>query len=310
MIRNKSFFLFFLVLSALPLCAYGADQSMVAVPVEGSGTEAPLDVYDPLEPVNRGIFWFNDKFDRYLLEPVSQGYDYITPDIVQEGVHNFFSNLEYPIELVSDVIELDFSQAANDTGRFVLNTTVGLAGIMDIGSTAGLMKNKGDIGTALGRDGVGDGFYLVLPFFGPSNIRDAAGTLASAFVSPTAIMAYSGVDSDVTWWVSVGTKSLEVVNTRVRLDDAIKTSRESSLDQYLFLQSAYYQYRNGIINRKGRSQDSGEKGKVADDNSAKKLLDDEYEKSDTPQSAATPAPAPSAGNGKNKSGKWVNSDSF
>ncbi|NMC62051.1 MAG: VacJ family lipoprotein [SAR324 cluster bacterium] len=205
------------------------------------------DMYDPIEPVNRGIFWFNDKFDRYLLGPVAHGYMYIVPEFARESVSNFFSNLEFPIHFVADLIELQFGQALKDTGRFAVNTTVGLAGLLDVATPIGLEKNKNDIGVALGRQGVSSGFYIVLPFIGSSNLRDAIGLGASAFVTPTAIMTYAGVDSDTTFWVTVGTRALEIVDTRARLDDAVKTARESSIDYYLFMQSAYMQYRNGLI---------------------------------------------------------------
>ena len=246
-----------------------------------TGEQPELDISDPIEPVNRGIFWFNDEFDRYFLGPVSREYDDVMPEPVKKGVGNFFANLEYPIHLVADVLELDFSSAANDTGRFVVNTTAGVAGVMDVADDWGLHQNKNDIGVALGRDGVGDGFYIVLPLLGPSNLRDAVGRGAAAFVSPTAIMAYSGVDSDVTLWVTVGTRALEFIDTRARMEDAIKTARESSLDYYLFMQSAYTQYRNGLIRNKGRNgaevlHDEGQRPQNAP--SAHDLLNDEDEK--------------------------------
>jgi len=237
------------------------------------------DMYDPIEPINRGIFWFNDKFDRYLLGPVAHGYMYVMPEFAREGVGNFFSNLEYPIHLVADLIELQFYQAMKDTGRFVVNSTVGLAGLVDVATPIGIEKNKNDIGIALGRHGVASGPYIVLPFIGSSNLRDAIGLGASAFVTPTAIMTYAGVDSETTFWVTVGTRALEIVDTRARLDDAVNTARESSIDYYLFMQSAYMQYRNGLIKgEKLTDKDmlkSGPKNPEEEQAEARALLNDD-----------------------------------
>ncbi len=240
-----------------------------------SSTGESLDVYDPIEPVNRGIFWFNDKADIYVLGPVARGYDYVMPEFAQTGIGNFFTNLTWPIKLVADVIELDFSQAGKDTSRFVINSTIGIVGLIDVAKEIGIEHNRSDIGIALGRDGVAAGPYLVIPFLGPSNLRDAAGLGAAVFVTPTAIMAYAGVDDDVTLWVTVGTRALEFIDTRAKLEDVIKTARESSIDYYLFMQGAYTQYRNGLIRQKtGKEMLKDETaGK-----SPRHLLDDEDEK--------------------------------
>jgi len=248
--------------------------SQEAVMYSSSAGESE-EVYDPIEPVNRGIFWFNDKADEYVLGPVSRGYDDIMPEFAKKGIGNFFTNLTYPIKLVADIIELDFSQAGKDTSRFAINTTIGLVGLMDVAKDLGLEYNRSDIGIALGRDGVPGGPYLVIPFLGPSNLRDGFGLAAGAFVSPTAIMAYSGVDYDVTLWVTVGTRALEFIDTRAKLEDAIKTAKESSIDYYLFMQGAYTQYRNGLINQ--RSSKDMLRDETGSESPAS-LLNDEDEK--------------------------------
>ena len=273
----RKLFLFWgaLVLAMVPVLSSTHAQTLIpGESLKAADPAADLDVYDPIEPVNRGIFWFNDKFDRFLLGPVSRGYDDVMPEFVKEGVGNFFSNLEYPVKLVADILELDTCQMGSDTGRFLINSTIGVAGLMDMAEYWGLEENRSDIGVALGRNGVPDGPYLVLPLLGPSNLRDALGRGAAAFVSPTAIMAYAGVDSDVTFWVTVGTRAVEFIDTRARMEEAITTARESSIDYYLFLQGAYTQYRNGLIKR----SDSSREKKTTAPASAASLLDDEAEK--------------------------------
>lgn len=259
-----------------PLLVNAQEKASQEAAMYSSSAGESLEVYDPIEPVNRGIFWFNDKADIYVLGPVSRGYDSVMPEFAKKGVGNFFTNLTYPIKLVADVIELDFPQAGKDTSRFVINSTIGVAGLLDVAKDIGIEHNRSDIGVALGRDGVPGGPYLVIPFLGPSNLRDAAGLGAAAFVTPTAIMAYAGVDSDVTLWVTVGTRALEFIDTRAKLEDAIKTARESSIDYYLFMQGAYTQYRNGLIQQKSSREML--KDETGGGKSAQSLLNDEDDK--------------------------------
>lgn len=205
------------------------------------------EVYDPLEPINRGIFWFNDKFDVYLLEPVARGYDKVMPDTVQDSVGNFFENIRYPSYLVSDIIQLKFNQVGQHTARFLINTTLGLAGLFDVATEMGVKEHDEDFGVALAYHGVPAGPYLVIPFIGPSNLRDGIGLIADGFLSPVYYVGETDVDSSTEWVIVAGTKALQVVDTRANLFDAIETAKESSLDYYLFMQSAYYQYRRGVI---------------------------------------------------------------
>jgi phospholipid-binding lipoprotein MlaA len=207
------------------------------------------DVYDPIEPVNRGIFWFNQKFDYYLLEPVSRGYRYVVPDVVQDGVGNFFSNLKYPVNLFSDIVQLKFKLALTHTGRFVVNTTAGLLGTVDVAKHMGMANvQEEDFGQALGYYGVPPGPYIVLPIFGPSNLRDVFGLAVDSFLDP---IYWAGpatnMNKDDALALSLGLKSLYAIDKRSSLDDAIKAAKEASLDYYLFMQGAYTQYRRGQI---------------------------------------------------------------
>lgn len=204
------------------------------------------EIYDPLEPMNRKVFWFNDQLDIYLLEPVARGYDYIMPEFAQTGVANFFDNLRYPSYLVSDLVQLKFVQAAEHTGRFLVNSTVGIGGLIDVAKHIGLPDHEEDFGTALGYHGVPPGPYLVLPVIGPSNVRDAVGTVVDFFLDPLNIELYVdavGIADDaifVAW-------PLRIVQRRADLIQAVETAKETSTDYYLFMQSSYHQYREGLI---------------------------------------------------------------
>ncbi len=239
---DSAFFLRFLSRGALLFCLL-----LLVTACSARSSIEPEQPWDPIEPVNRGIFWFNDKVDVYVLEPVSDVYDYVLPDGVKNTVGNFFSNLKAPVRIVNSFLQLEGEQGATQFARFCINTTAGAGGLFDVASEWGVNEAKEDFGVTLGTYGVPAGPYLVLPFLGPSNIRDAVGKVGDAFLDP---FFYTGsvIDHDPTAdAVTYGAKGLEVVQTRYELDPAIETSRKSSLDRYLFVQNAYYQIRNGRI---------------------------------------------------------------
>jgi phospholipid-binding lipoprotein MlaA len=206
------------------------------------------EISDPLETVNRGIFWFNDTLDVYLFEPVAKGYDFVVPTPVQKGVSNFFSNLKFPAYLVSDLVQFKFEQAGNHTVRFLINSTAGVVGFFDIAEEYGFEPHYEDFGTALGYHGVPAGPYLVLPFLGPSNLRDGTGRIVDAFLSPTVYLSAYGVSDDPALFIPIGLYALDSINTRAELIEAIESGKEASLDFYLFARSAYSQRRESLIN--------------------------------------------------------------
>jgi len=137
--------------------------------------ENALLVYDPWEPMNRGIYNFNARFDRAIFLPTVRGYRAITPDIIEKGVSNFFSNLGEVNNLVNNILQLQLKSSAITLSRFVVNSTIGVAGLWDPAEKFGMYQQKEDFGQTLGYWGVGSGPYLVMPFFGPSSLRDATG---------------------------------------------------------------------------------------------------------------------------------------
>ncbi len=211
--------------------------------------DVEAELYDPWEGFNRGVFWFNEQFDSYLLKPVAQGYDYIVPKGAQRSVRNFFKNLGYPSNLVSSLIRLDFSEAGTHTARFAINTTAGIGGLFDVADDCGLKAEQSDFGIALGHYDVPAGPYLVLPFLGPSNVRDGLSAVVDGFLDPVYYVgAYSEPES-TQWAIDIGTKALQIVNRRAQLLEASDSAKKASLDYYLFMQSAHYQMRVKEIRR-------------------------------------------------------------
>lgn len=212
------------------------------------------EAWDPAEDVNRSIFDFNNFIDRNVLEPVADGYDYIMPSFARKGVSNFIENLGYPSYLVSDLVQLKFSQVASHTGRFLTNSTVGLLGFFDVATDFGLPHHEEDFASALAYNGVPAGPYLMVPLLGPSNARDLTGRVVDMFLDPVNWLAYSDYSTSTKVWVPVGYRVFKTIHQRADLIDAVNTAKESSLDYYLFVQSAYYQYRDGVVND-GKEED-------------------------------------------------------
>ena len=243
MSRNAVLHLAFVAAILTCFCQPGAAQTEFTAATEDVSSE----IWDPIEPVNRGIFWFNDKLDVYVMEPVARGYDYVVPDPIKDCVGNFFNNLRYPSYLVSDLVQLKFTQAAEHTGRFLVNTVVGLGGIADVATGWGLEFNDEDFGTALAYQGVPPGPYIVIPFLGPSNLRDGFGRIVDSFLSPLYYAGSVGASEKEAWIIGVSTRALDLIDQRAGMFEAVKAAKDSSLDYYLFRQSAYYQYRRGLL---------------------------------------------------------------
>jgi phospholipid-binding lipoprotein MlaA len=202
----------------------------------GCASQAPLkrDPRDPLERINRVTFAFNDKLDRAIAKPVARTYRRMAPHFVQTGVSNFMDNISYPIVIVNDVLQAKFKPALADTGRFVMNTIAGIGGLFDPASAAGLDKNNEDLGLTLGKWGVHQGAYLILPIVGPSTVRDAFGRLGDEFITPQNYISNN--------WVRYGLDGLYYLDLRARLL-SVEGVLDSAYDRYAVLRSAYLQHR-------------------------------------------------------------------
>lgn len=214
---------------------------LAMVPLAGCATTPPdpdPEPYDPIEPVNRRIYAFNDQLDRYVAKPLADAYVAVTPRFVRTGVTNFFRNARYPGTILNGALQGEWGQSGRDTGRFLVNSTVGVLGLFDVATPMGLERNSADFGETLGKWGTPEGMYLVLPALGPSNSRDVNDIPVS---TATNLVTYVG------GWIVFPLYALEAIDTRARLDQAARLRSEAALDEYSFTRSAYRQYRNHII---------------------------------------------------------------
>lgn len=204
----------------------------------GCATERPGQADDPLQPLNRVTFKFNEKADQYLMRPIARGYVKVTPRFVRTGVTNFFSNLFYPTTIVNDFLQAKFVRGGKDIGRFVVNSTVGILGFFDVAKYWGMPKHDEDFGQTLGYWGVQPGWYLVLPLLGPSDVRDGIGRAVDLPLNPL----YYPSNSTLTW----SAFGVDAVNTRAMLLKADQFV-QNALDPYLFVRDAYLQHRRSLI---------------------------------------------------------------
>ena len=211
---------------------------------QAQAAAAQDDANDPLEPVNRFIFGFNEIFLDYLLGPLSQVYEFVVPALVREGVHNVLSNISTPVVLANDILQGEPQRALETLGRAVVNTTIGMGGIIDMGSELGVKRHNEDFGQTLGVWGVGEMFYVVLPFFGPSNPRDAVGKLlVDGYFDPLG-MWIDNTDRDALKWSRMGVKGVDEYSG-VRSD--LEQIKKTSIDYYAAIRSLYRQKRAAEI---------------------------------------------------------------
>lgn len=199
----------------------------------------PLNPYDPYEETNRQVFEFNQTLDRTVLEPVATAYARITPGFFRRGVSNFFSNARYPGVILNNLLQGKFRESASDTGRFLVNTTVGVLGLWDPASHIGLPEHREDFGQTLAVWGANSGPYLELPAFGPNYARTLPDYPVSALTNTL----------NYIWGFNVTAPLyvLYAVNTRAQLDSAVKIREQAALDPYIFTRTAYMQYRQNLI---------------------------------------------------------------
>ena len=194
------------------------------------------EIYDPLEPVNRSISSFNFFIDEVAIRPIVKTYKFIAPDPVEKGISNFFGNLKEPIQVISFIFQGEFVKSLNSAGRFTVNTITSL-GTFDLASRIGLTKNETDIGLTLAKNGISSGPYLVLPIYGPTNLRDLSGDIIEFIIDPVS----NNIPNRE--YVYIG----DALNERYEVDEEIEIIRNSSSDPYEMLKSIYYQNRNSQI---------------------------------------------------------------
>lgn len=198
---------------------------------------------DPWEGVNRGIFRFNDTLDTYAFKPFVQGYQFVTPQFMQDGIHNFFQNLGDVGNLANDVLQAKPQEAGVDTARLLFNTTLGIGGLVDVGTHMGLQRNDEDFGLTLGKWGVPNGPFVMLPFFGPSTVRDGIAKYPDTYTLPYPYMNDMSLRNSLF--------AANMTDTRAQLLSAEKLIKG---DKYVFMRNAYLQMREFKV-KEGKVQD-------------------------------------------------------
>lgn len=197
------------------------------------------DPRDPIEGFNRAVFAFNEGLDSVLIRPVAKGYETVLPSPVRTGVSNFYNNIADVFISVNSLLQGKPADAVGDAARFVFNSTFGIAGVFDVASEMGIEKHDEDFGQTLGRWGVGTGPYLVLPVYGPRNVRDAAGLALDVSADPVSGVGHVPTRNTLT--------AVRLVNQRANLLPADKIIEEAALDKYSYLRDAYLQRRRSLV---------------------------------------------------------------
>jgi phospholipid-binding lipoprotein MlaA len=198
---------------------------------------------DPWENFNRGTFSFNQKFDKYLLAPLAKGYRFVFPSEIRTGVRNFLNNLSEPWSSINSALQGNFKNTGNTLARFVINSTLGILGIFDVATEIGFEKQKEDFGQTLAVHGVGPGPYLVLPFLGPSTVRDAIGKVTSIYADPVTL-ALERNNKDEWIWIGMAVKGIDFREQNLEKIDNLNAT---SVDFYATLRSLYLERRSSMI---------------------------------------------------------------
>jgi len=215
--------------------------------IEEINGEGKGEIADPLEPFNRAMFHFNDKLYFWVLKPVAQGYSVVVPEPARVSVSNFFANLAFPIRFVNALLQANLTGAAAELGRFTVNTLWGIGGLLDPASSQeiALEKHDEDFGQTLGVYGLGPGFFINWPVFGPSSPRDTIGKVGDGFLNPIAYLT--------PWYAAAGARTTDIINaTSLRIGD-YESIKAAAIDPYVAMRNAYAQYRLQKIQRRGGS---------------------------------------------------------
>jgi phospholipid-binding lipoprotein MlaA len=238
--------------SCTPAPSWRAAPLVALLCLTGCSSAPVKDERDPIEGWNRGVQSFNDRLDDYVMKPVATGYQKVTPSAVDRGVTNFYNNVEDITVFGNDLLQFKLLQGGKDLGRFFVNTTVGLAGFVDVASKMNLPKHNEDFDQTLAIWGIPSGPYVVLPFLGPSTPRGIFGLAGDTASNPiTWINPMAGYAWGSGWhavdWAIIGSGVLRVTDQRADLLSASKIMDEASVDRYEFMRNAYFQQRNYVI---------------------------------------------------------------
>jgi phospholipid-binding lipoprotein MlaA len=229
------------VAAAMALSMVSACATLPEDPEDRAEAEA---VNDPLEPTNRTIYDVNMFLDSNIAEPIAEAYRDALPTWLRQGIHNLLANLQEPYTAGNDLLQGNPAAAADALGRFFINSTFGMLGTQDVvAESGGAKRHKTDLGVTFAVWGVDEGPYLMLPVFGPSNLRDGAGRVADYFVEPTGhVFGATGLEM-----VGNATMGADIVDTRAEHLDTLKEIRRTSLDEYAAIRSLYRQFRAAAV---------------------------------------------------------------
>ena len=203
--------------------------------IEGTGESGPVTIADPIEPVNRGIFYVNDKLYRWVLKPVAKGYKYVMPEGARIAVRNFFFNLATPIRAVNTLLQGKIKDTGTELARFGINSTIGMAGLFDAAKDFHLARKDEDTGQTLGFYGLGNGFYLVLPILGPSSARDTVGLAGDTYLDPTTYL--------LSWEAALGMRFVRAETDLTFRINEYEELTDAAVDPYAAVRDVYIQYR-------------------------------------------------------------------
>ena len=245
--KHKLIYLFFklALISSLLLISNCATKSNI-----NSSNTSIEKTNDPWENINRGTHSFNLTFDKYLLSPLAKGYRYIIPEEIRLGIRNFLSNLKEPWTSINSALQGNISNTGNSVARFIINSTIGIIGFFDIATEIGFEKQKEDFGQTLAVHGLDTGPYLVLPFLGPSTVRDAMGKVVDFLGDPVTVALER---NDKNEWIWIGTM-VEGIDFREQNFEKFDNLKATSVDFYATLRSLYLERRNQMINNEKFSE--------------------------------------------------------
>lgn len=238
----------FAALFTLPAIAQNTPAETDPEVVNEKDEYAVVKVSDPLEPMNRAVFKFNDGLYHYVLRPVSKGYTTVVPAPVHRGIRNFFDNVRFPIRFVNSALQGKFKRAGLETGKFAVNTVAGVGGIMRVSDKVPALAEipREDTGQTFGVWHIGQGPYLVLPFFGPGTLRDTVGVVGDHFLNPI----NWNLRENIEWYEWQTDLAVRVTDGVSALPAALANydaTRKDAIDPYIAVRSSYVQYREAAV---------------------------------------------------------------
>ena len=224
-----------------------SSKSVVETGDDGWGDSATIEVHDPIEPFNRGIFWFNHQLYTYVAKPFSSAYEFIFPELVRRGIRNAYDNLRFPVRFVNHTLQGRLDRTAKETGKFVVNTTAGVGGLMKPADKIPALAEvpPADAGQTFAKWGIPHGPYLVFPVLGPTTSRDLVGTAGDTVLNPVSWLAF--IFPGAGWTVAVSAPSgAHTVPDRM---DTYDLATKDALDPYISARSGYIQYRKAQVEK-------------------------------------------------------------